>query len=247
MASLVEGTIKRLYILDYGLFRVQSQGQERVIGIPGYLIQTQDGQNILVDTGFPAWYADDYVQASLADGLESFGQVLHLDHENLPAGQLDKIGLTPADIDRLVMTHTDIDHVGGIADFPQAPIIISQADRALDYPRYFADRHPISWPEDRTYQTINTDQALCPGVFLLSTPGHAPGHLSLLVRLPESGTILLTGDAISRASEPEEGFAGSWDAVIAQANAERLLKIAAQENAMIVYGHDPEQWKTLRK
>ncbi len=55
-----------------------------------------------------------------------------------------------ADIQRLVMPHTDIDHVGGIADLPQAFMVIGQAERALDSPRYFANRSPVSWPTDVT-------------------------------------------------------------------------------------------------
>jgi len=78
------------------------------------------------------------------------------------AGQLALIGLKPADIQWLVMTHTDIDHVGGIADFPQAVMVIGQAERALDSPRYFADRSPISWPADVTYQLIREVTDLCP-------------------------------------------------------------------------------------
>ena len=49
--------VQRLYVLDYGLFQVHSN--QRIIGIPGYLIQTLDDVNILVDTGFPARYVDD--------------------------------------------------------------------------------------------------------------------------------------------------------------------------------------------
>ena len=89
------------------------------------------------------------------------------------AGQLALFGLKPADIQWLVMTHTDIDHVGGIADFPQAVMVIGQAERALDSPRYFADRSPVSWPADVTYQLIREDTDLCPGVTLFPAPGHA--------------------------------------------------------------------------
>ncbi len=238
-------TVKQLYILDFGLFQVHQN--RRIIGIPGYLIQTYDDINILVDTGFPATYAEDSAKASLADGLESFGQVLKLDDSNLPTGQLGLMGLTPSDIDILVMTHTDIDHVGGLADFPHATLVIDQVERALDQPRYFANRSPIEWPVDVTYQIIDQDTMLCPGVELIRAPGHAPGQLSLLVRLPQTGPVLLTGDAISRPAELEEGFGGAWDEKLAQRSGERLMDIAKKEQAMIIYGHDPVQWDTLRK
>jgi N-acyl homoserine lactone hydrolase len=237
-------TVKRLYILDFGLFQVHENG--RIIGIPGYLIQTHDGQNILVDTGFPAKYAEDAEQATREDGLDIFGRVLTLTPDNLPAGQLAKIGLTPADIDTLVMTHSDIDHVGGIGNFPQATLVIHADERAYAQPRYWHGRSPLFWPDNKT-QLIREDTDLCPGVTLLSTPGHAPGHLSLLLRLPETGNVLLIADAISRPSELQEGFGGAWNHDLAQASADKLMAIAQAERAFIIYGHDPQQWPTLKK
>lgn len=243
--TIDEQTVNRLCVLDYGLFQVTENG--RIIGLVGFLIQTHDGVNILVDTGFPAWYADDVEAASVADNLASFGRILHLTHENLPAAQLAKVGLTRADIDILLMTHTDIDHVGGLNDFPNAKLVISRAERELPQPRYFGDRSPIGWPESMDTQLVDGDMDLCAGVTLIDAPGHAPGQLSLLVHLPETGPVLLTGDAISRPAEIVEGFVGAWDPALAAASAARLMEIAERENAWIVYGHDPEQWDQLKK
>ena len=238
-------TIKRLTILDYGLFQVNEN--QRIIGILGYLLQTHDGTNILVDTGFPAKYAINTEKATLEDGLETFGQVLQLTEDNLPKQQLSLCDLKPEDIDILVLTHTHIDHVGAMNDFPQAQMVIGKAERDLPHPLYWNDRSPIQWRDDLTYQCIEADTNLCAGVRLLTTPGHSPGHLSLLVHLPETGTVLLTGDAISRPAEIDEGFASSWDANQAQASANRIMQIAHHEQAMVIYGHDPEQWEQLRK
>ena len=237
-------TVKRLYILDFGLFQVHENG--RLIGIPGYLIQTHNGQNILVDTGFPAKYAQDAERATLEDGLETFGRVITLTKDNLPPAQLAKIGLGTSDIDTLVMTHSDIDHVGGIGDFPQAILVIHADERAFEQPRYWNGRSPISWPANQT-QLISQDTQLCPGITLFSTPGHAPGHLSLLFRLPQTGHVLLIGDAIARPSELQEGFGGAWNHDLARASADKLMDIAQTHNALIIYGHDPEQWPTLKK
>ncbi|MCB0032942.1 MAG: hypothetical protein KDE51_02895, partial [Anaerolineales bacterium] len=91
------------------------------------------------------------------------------------------------------------------------------------------------------------DAVLCAGVALLESPGHSIGHLSLLVNLAETGMVLLTGDAISRPAEFEEGFGGAWDETQARHSAERLMAIADETAAIVIYGHDPEQWPTLPK
>lgn len=236
--------IARLYILDFGLFQVHQNG--RIIGIPGYLIQTVDGKNILVDTGFHPKYAADAEAATLEDQLESFGRVVTLTYENLPEAQLAKIGLKQTDIDLLIMTHTDIDHVGSIDAFDGVPIVIHKEERAYDRPRYWGDQQPLSWPET-DYELIDQDSELLPGLKLITSSGHAPGHLSMLLELPETGPVLLMGDAIGRPEEIELGFIGSWNEQMARESGAKLMKIAEQTNALIIYGHDPEQWPTLKK
>lgn len=234
----------RLYVLDYGLFKVHADG--RVIGICGYLVRTDRGGNILIDTGFPAKYADDAEAASREDCLNDFGEVMDLSFVNLPAGQLAMIGLNPADIDVLVMTHTHIDHVGGLADYPNAPLVMGAAERALDRPLYWGDVRPFDWPDVETV-CVEGDADLCEGIRVLETPGHSPGHISLLVTLPETGPVLLTADAISRPAELDERFAGSWNEDLARRSGDRLMALAREIGATIIYGHCPVQWPDLRK
>jgi N-acyl homoserine lactone hydrolase len=242
--GFIKGEVNRLTILDYGTFQVHQNG--RIIGIIGFLIQTNQGENILVDTGFPPAYVLDPDTASAADGLDSFGRVLSLTSANRPAAQLALCGLTPADINLLILTHSHIDHVGGLADFPGVPVLRSMAEAALSKPLYFRDKRPMDWPV-ATFLSIDKDTQIGPGLRVLLTPGHVPGQLALWLDLPDSGPVLLTSDAISRPAEVDERFDTADDPEAAISSALRILKLAAGAQATVIYGHCPAQWPLLPK
>jgi N-acyl homoserine lactone hydrolase len=231
-------SLKRLYVLDLGLFRVNSG---RVIGIPGFLIQTQEGQNILLDSGFPAKYAD-CERASLEDDLGSFGHLIDFGARQLVTGQLALLGLTLAEIDLFVLSHGDIDHIGALPEFAGREIVVGASERAMPRPRYFGNHQPMAWPEAR-YRLIESDTILMPGLEVLLTPGHSPGHLSMMLELPKTGRVLLTCDAISRPAELRDGSLEGQ----ALFQAKRLMRLADDNAALVIYGHDPEQWSLLPK
>ena len=244
MQALLKAPPRRLAILDYGLFQVHENG--RIIGICGYLIETEAGERVLIDTGFPAKYGSDATCATLEDGLDAFGRVVALAPENLAPAQLALLGLGPGDIDLMIQSHTHIDHIGYMNGFPGVPILIAAAERALPRPLYWSGRQAMDWPEAE-YLTLTADTAIGPGFDVLLVPGHSPGQLAFALDLPRTGAVVLTSDAISRASEFDTGFAGAWDAAQAQHHAERLMARAANDRATVIYGHSPEQWPGLRK
>ena len=233
-----------LTVLDFGLFTVHANG--RIIGIPGFLIVTSAGEKVLLDTGFAKKYADDVEAASAEDNLGEFGKVLKLTQENQPEAQLAKMGLSKSDLDLLIISHTHIDHVGNIGAFPGVPILIGAGERALPKPIYWRGKQPLEWP-DSEYILVDEDFDLGPGFKVLHAPGHTPGELALLIDLPETGSVLLTSDAISRESEVAEGCLDSTNPEEALATAHRILKLAKDRDAFVIYGHGPEQWKELKK
>ena len=89
--------VTKLYVMDYG--RGQGQANGCIIGITGPLIETDDGRRVLVDTGFSPKYLADRDKASREDKLDEFGTILELGPENMPAGQMSRIGLGPQVID----------------------------------------------------------------------------------------------------------------------------------------------------
>jgi N-acyl homoserine lactone hydrolase len=239
---ILPGRLARLTILDLGLFEVR--GGERLIGIPAYLLETDLGARILFDTGFPPAYATD-LEIADRDGLPRFGRLLGFTPGQTATGALATLGLTPQDIDLLVLSHGHIDHVGSLHLFAHAPIMMTAVERADPAPSYFGTARPLDWPA-ASYRLIDRDTAVCEGLTLVPTPGHTPGHLSAILELPETGPVILAADAVNRASEPDEGFADASDPVAAKASADRLLALGGPES-LLIYGHDPAQWPTLRK
>ena len=116
------------------------------------------------------------------------------------ASQLDQIGVKPSDITAMAVSHTHPDHIGNVEMFPTAMLYVQKAEYewpgANNQPR-FKPEHPVTLLEgDRD---VFGDGSLT----ILSTPGHTPGHQSLLVKLPKTGEIILTGDAVH--------FKSNWD------------------------------------
>lgn len=241
---LPKGRIVRLTVLDFGLFDVGPG--KRIIGIPGFLLETDQGERILFDTGFPPDYATAPGPTAARDGLARFGAFVGFDAHQTAAGQLALLGLTPADITHVILSHGHIDHVGSLPLFAACPILMTRIERSDPKPCYFFDVRPMHWPEAR-YHLIDSQTEICPGLNLIPTPGHTAGHLSALVTLPSGPPMLLAADAINRACEPDEGFADARNPVAAALSADTLLALARAQSALILYGHDPDQWPDLRK
>nr|WP_218564584.1 hypothetical protein [Suttonella indologenes] len=81
------------------------------------------------------------------------------------------------------------------------------------------------------------------------TPGHAPGHQSFLVRLPNTAPMILTIDAAYTIDHWEKralpGFLAST--VDAVRSVDKLRTLAEREKAIVVTGHDPDAWGTFKK
>lgn len=231
----------KLYLLQYG------HGASGA-PMPGYLIQTDDGVNVLVDTGLPVGH-----DAAIAAFLGA-----PRGEEELVVNRLASIGLAPRDIRYLICTHFDIDHAGCHDAFPDAELVVQRSHYAVarEDPRFdtlLSIPVRAHWDHpDLHYRLIEGDTELLPGIELIETSGHAIGHQSVLVRLPNTGPVLLAIDAIKHADQLDPATrsfnAFDTDEAALRASTRKLVELAGREGVtLLVFGHDAQQWSTLKQ
>lgn len=126
--------------------------------------------------------------------------------------KLEGLGFAAADVRKVIVSHLHFDHVGGIAEVPQAELLVSSDEwRQLSGPhpdRDFILREHIELPGAKWRQVdfTPTDDPLFAAfgsyhdvmgdgsMLLLHTPGHTPGSMSMLVRSRGMSPLLLVGD-----------------------------------------------------
>jgi N-acyl homoserine lactone hydrolase len=161
------------------------------------------------------------------------------------AGELDRLGVKPADIKGMAVSHTHPDHVGNVEMFPTTMLYVQKAEYewpgANNAPRFKVE-HPVTKLEgDRD---IFGDGS----VTILSTPGHTPGHQSLLVKLPKSGAIVLSGDAVHFTSNWEIRAVPSMNSSKEQtlASMQKIADTLTKEKAQLWINHDKAQRDGLK-
>ena len=161
------------------------------------------------------------------------------------AGELDRLGVKPADIKGMAVSHTHPDHIGNVELFPTTMLYVQKAEYewpgANNAPRFKAE-HPVTILEgDRD---IFGDGS----VTILSTPGHTPGHQSLLVKLPKSGAIVLSGDAVHFTSNWEIRAVPSMNSnkEQTQASMQKIADTLTKEKAQLWINHDKAQRDGLK-
>ncbi|WP_108810296.1 MBL fold metallo-hydrolase [Sphingorhabdus sp. Alg231-15] len=178
-----------------------------------FLIDHRDGL-VLFDTGIdPAIISDKrYIKQAIGRLLLSRIFRFHLAETDRIDHVLAKAGIAASDIRKAVISHLHFDHAGGIAQIPQADLLVSEHEwKILSSPHPEHEwilREHIEIPSAK-WQQISfapTDDPLFgefDGIYdvagdgsmiLLPTPGHTPGSMSLLIRQEGWDPILLVGD-----------------------------------------------------
>lgn len=202
-----------------------------------YLIKHSQGW-LLWDTGVA-----DAIAARPEGERPSDPRATHWKRARTLISQLEEVGLKVSDIKYVAVSHSHPDHIGNVSLFPQATLLVQQAE--YDWPSPLGPRF-----KHQAVNKLTGDHDIFGdgSVTIISTPGHTPGHQSLLVRLPKTGALVLSGDAIH--------FKDNWDNRRVPAinfnreqtvgSMQRIADILAKEKAGLWINHDKAQRDSLK-
>jgi N-acyl homoserine lactone hydrolase len=217
----------------FGHFTIPDDGDPRAgekVVVCGYLIDHPDGL-ILLDTG-------------IAEGHEEVEELYHPVRRPLDDA-LATAGITTDDVRIVVNCHLHLDHCGGNPRFPDRPIFAQQvefdaAHREEDYP--IVGLYDFA---DAKYELHGGESDVATGVKVVPTPGHTPGHQSLLVET-DAGRVVLAGQAVNGATDyaraqyaSELRRSGSDETVIVPHWIERLQEF---DPVLVLFAHDNATW-----
>jgi N-acyl homoserine lactone hydrolase len=242
----------KLYTLDCGLTEFKDadvfsdtgeyEGKPMALPTPCYLIR--HGKDwMLWDTGL----SDKLVAEP--HGKEIFGGRFSV--KRTLASQLQALGLAPDDVRYVGMSHLHFDHTGNLGLFPKSTFLIAaeelSAARAKK-PPFGVDPASIAPLAKAHVQTFELDHDVFGDgtVKMLKTPGHTDGHRSLIVKLPKSGVLLITGDLYHTRLNYQKGLVPRINQrADTMASMDRFAKIQAATKARVVIQHAPEDFAAM--
>lgn len=153
---------------------------------------------------------------------------------------LNSAGLDERDVAAIVNTHLHFDHCGQNRSFPSVPVHVQDAEIAAANEPFFT---VPSWAaiEPTRVRSHDGDAEIAPGIRLLATPGHTPGHQSVEIVSPDGASRLIVGQACYtcaefRAAEVADG--DLHDETWAEAGNESIRRLAALTPTTAWFSHD---------
>ncbi len=171
--------------------------------------------------------------------------------------QLQKLGFKTDDVKIVISSHSHLDHSGNIGMFPKAIHIMQKKELYQGWwPEKFQGREPngsfvlndLNAARGFNFFEIEGDYDLFGdgSVKILSTPGHTLGHQSLKIKLPQTGTVILTQDAIWMQENADGYVAGLNYSVKDWTDSANKLKMMRDiEGAKLLFAHDAPQFDKM--
>ncbi len=207
-----------------------------------------DQAKILFDAGI----LDEYDEV-VTESKKKYFPYTHTDEQTI-VHQLSLCGVKPEEIDYVVISHMHWDHAGNINKFPNAKVVVQRTElmSALMSTHTVDPRGTYLRKDcdvDADWMLIDGDYELFEGIKLLLLPGHCEG-LQGIQLTTDHGTILMTSDACYTAGNwgpPIRPTGAVYDSRSYVNSMQKLKNIAQTTNAMVIYGHDIEQFRSLKR
>jgi glyoxylase-like metal-dependent hydrolase (beta-lactamase superfamily II) len=161
--------------------------------------------------------------------------------------QLAQINLKPEQIKYVGISHYHGDHVGQVGSFPKATLLIGKGDwdvlTSPKPPENAATAPFANWIKgEGKVEPVALDKDVFGdgSVIMVYTPGHTPGHHSLIVKLRQMGTVVLSGDLAHFHENYDTNGVPTFNTDRAQtlASLDRVKKIVALNKATFIIQHD---------
>jgi glyoxylase-like metal-dependent hydrolase (beta-lactamase superfamily II) len=215
----------------------------------GYAIKHPQGV-VLVDTGFGIVFGDTG-RAGVFTAVREGEQVSWPWHRRHTFEALADHNIDPHDVKYVINTHLG-DHSGDNRDFPWATFILQQPE--IDWIRSTLPPDQVrragwDFPGAKIHALQGEDTEILPGVNCVFTPGHTPGHQSVLV---DEGKQLFVGDAaytVRIFTHPEEMTPEhpAWHAQGANEGwTESVEKLRRLDADILHFAHDPDVYRPPR-
>jgi N-acyl homoserine lactone hydrolase len=165
--------------------------------------------------------------------------------EDAVVARLASLGVRPDEVTVVVNSHLHFDHAGNNGAFPRATFIV-QGDHLA-----FAKGKPnfpgVYWDiPELTYMPVTGRARVASGLEVVPTPGHAPGHQSLVVDLPETGRVVLCGDAAFTRENLERGEIRAPDEAAAKDSLALIRSLVKDDLDRVFTSHDAASWTRWR-
>lgn len=234
-----------------GRFRGPAEPPLRVPA-PAFLVAHPAGL-VLVDAGLhPGVGTDPHGQVGWIADLVAF----EMEPMDALPDRLATLGIAPEDLRCVVATHLHYDRAGGLALVPETVELVVQARewRAGQDPVQAAanllDPRDYRQPDRQIHLVDGEHDVFGDGrVVLVPTPGHTPGHQSVLLRCDDGSEVFLCGDACEFADWADGSTALPYGADPGQAldTLRTVVKGYRDRGVRMIYGHDPQGWARVAK
>ena len=248
-------TAIRLYAFDGGHFKLNDVRvfsppypdtvNPVTIGNPCFLLVHPRG-TLLWDAGL----SDEYVSHPERKDIALGRIIMDVTVED----QLRTAGFEMSDIDYVAPSHMHIDHAGNLNKLTSATCLLQQAefDAAFhsDKPHemHFDTSTYDEYPEDKVRIIKDGHDVFGDGTAVIyAAPGHSPGHQVMLIRLPETGNIMLSGDLyhLQYNRDNRVNPAIQYDPEASFASMDRVDSLLIANDATLWVQHEPELSDTL--